>query len=407
MNNILLIDYGATRIKSMCVDIDDNIIIDSIEIPSPSIINYSNDPNRFEIPAIKYAEAFNIIVNKFNNINAICICSEMHGFVYNDTYISWKDQRSFIDEIDREKFLLTTGMILRKGLPYSILYNIKSKTKFKFYTLIDYILEKNNVKDLHSSYTLAASTGLINVHSKTWIEDFNYLDFFPISKNEILGTYNSIPIYFGLGDLQSALIGSNIGIDANAVINLGTGSQVAVLTSDINGFEIRPLNHNTFVKVQTHIPCGRALNIISRFIDSIGYNGQFWKLWNNLSVDEILSTDSTSDLNFFESARDYSNHSGHISLRESSCTISNVLPSIARNFIQQYINSLNLLDSNFNIHKVVVSGNISRITKFILPALNALDEKRSYTTIDLATNEETLDGLLKQLRKKNNDNSTW
>lgn len=111
----MLVDFGASRIKSVLIDVDTDFVIDSSSEASPSSLHRIVD-DKFEVPAIQYWNVFESTVKnlilKHGAPDAIYVCSEMHGFVLTRNgepltgYISWKDQRVKIQEVGQyaEKF---------------------------------------------------------------------------------------------------------------------------------------------------------------------------------------------------------------------------------------------------------------------------------------------------------------
>ena len=99
----LLIDFGASRIKSVLLQND--IFINNIDYLPPIPCNYND--RKYEIPISEIKDIFyNIVKNNINNnIDSIFICSEQHGFAlmngdnFITEYISWKDNRA-VDKID-------------------------------------------------------------------------------------------------------------------------------------------------------------------------------------------------------------------------------------------------------------------------------------------------------------------
>ena len=115
MSEILLVDFGASRIKTLLFDSAESAIVDKEECVSPSSRPRAFVENRFEIPIEEYWEALLETAGKIilrhpeKKIKQMWICSEMHGFVltYLDgraitPYISWKDQRANFDDISGE-----------------------------------------------------------------------------------------------------------------------------------------------------------------------------------------------------------------------------------------------------------------------------------------------------------------
>lgn len=416
MSKVILVDFGASRVKSVLVDTDTNIVIDSCLEASPSSLHKIVD-NRFEVPAIEYWNVFESIVNsliiKHGAPDAIYVCSEMHGFILTKDgdpltgYVSWKDQRVKLDTVEhyRDQFFQITGMKLRTGLPFVSLFAIRNQVAgpVRFNTLVDWILIKGGCNNPKSNITLAASTGLVNI-SNEWSTDLIKLSNQDTQFNEItidikeclgyvLLSDHSIPVYGGIGDLQSAMFGAGLGVTVDAVLNLGTGSQVACRYT--TGTETRPDVDGNQISVITHIPCGRALNVFANFVNDISGNNIFWDKWSTITPEQILSVEPVSDINFFEAAWKWNSRGGFISLTEERNTLDLVLPEIARTWIQQYIDAITQLDPNSLCKNVGVIGGLASKSPFIIQVLNSIDTTRMYSYVHSVTGEESLDGLLK------------
>jgi hypothetical protein len=416
VSKVILVDFGASRIKSVLVDTDTDIVIDSYSEPSPSSQHRMLD-NKFEVPAAQYWQVFESSVDSLivghGVPDAIYICSEMHGFVLTRDgepltgYISWKDQRVKMQEVEQytEQFFQTTGMKLRSGLPFVSMFIVRNQFTgtVRFNTLVDWILIKGGCDHPISNITLAASTGLVNNDNK-WSVDLTKLFNQDTQYNKIttdlkecLGhvviSGHSIPVYGGIGDLQSAMYGAGLGVSVDAVLNLGTGSQVACRFRP--GTETRPDVNGHQVSVITHIPCGRSLNVLATFVNNIAGQDIFWDRWNKLTYESILSARPLSNINFFEAAWKWNGEGGSISLSEERNTLDLVLPEIARTWIEQYIEAIDQLDPNSMCKQVGVIGGLATKSSFVIKMLNILDSSRIYNYVKSKTGEETLDGLLK------------
>lgn len=413
MANALLVDFGASRIKSVLINTVTGAVLDSYEEASPSSLHRSTTIDECEIPVDLYWKAFERSVSNFKQVDRIYICSEMHGFVLHGAtdYISWKDQRVKIDTITQhaDRFFEITGMKLRAGLPFVSMFVAKCLIvgPVRFCTLVDYLLIRGGCKNPKSNITLAASTGLVDVNNNQWSTELISLYDVPLDRlsfneittdiNECLGIISiagkQIPVYAGIGDLQSAMHGANFGKDLTAVVNLGTGSQVVC---DINSTtETRPAVSGKPASVITHISSGRALNVLAKFVNDIAGKDIFWSKWVGISLDDVLSATPVSNINFFEAAWQWNGSTGSIGLTEHRSTLDLVLPEIARTWIQQYADAINLIDPNKECTIVGVIGGLASKSHFAVSALNAIDPNRTYQYVSSITGEETLDGLLK------------
>lgn len=395
----LLLDLGATSIK--CALVDGRNIICTKSIPSPSQTNFSKVPGHYTIPASAYKQAVESLLDSMTAepVSGVYVCSEMHGCVCDNDYLSWKDSRANIDLLDPYQFFDITGMKLRSGIAYaSLMFTEINNTTIG--TLIDTFLQGHDTK---TNITMAAAMGLVDKNTNNYSPALTKnLKLATISTDltDLLGYvtvhHKPVPVYAGIGDLQSALVGTGIGVTADAVLNLGTGSQVACVTDDVNGFEIRPMPDGSVVKVITHIPCGRALNILATQFGE----DRFWAEWESLTVKQILDADhSQAQLSFFESAWQYGPDSGFIKFKEGQ-TFTDLIAAVAHSWVIQYINALTLLDPDNKVRIVALSGGVSHKSKFIIPVLEHYSQRKFFLT-ETVTGEETLDGLLKIC---NNDN---
>jgi sugar (pentulose or hexulose) kinase len=451
MSDILLVDLGASRIKALLFDSIGSAIIDKEECASPSTQSSSSIENRFEIPIEDYWEALLESVGKIilrhpdKNIKQMWICSEMHGFVLTHIdgsaitpYISWKDQRANFDGINGEStfeklsaelksFRLITGMNLKPGLPVltlasgvktgsiSELKALGENTNVRVLSLVDWILFRGGEKAPKANITLAAGLGFYDINKRTISQEiFQSQILRPIKisgltiQNDLskpLGNiriFNSdISVFGGIGDFQAAIYGSGLLDRYDGVLNLGTGSQVAVRALDnmpLSDNEVRIMPDGSFLNVITHIPCGRALNVYASFLNSFSIEGGgreiFWEIWSSLSSDSVMKSKLISNLALFESAWGGRDSNGAIGLDEGASSVSEVLAGIAKSWLLQYSNALSKLDPLGNAKKIIVCGGVGQKSKFAIPVLEYLMPHRQFFLASTQTGEETLDGLI-------------
>lgn len=455
MSKILLVDFGASRIKTLLFDVIESVVIDKEERTSPSADSCSPIENRFEIPIEAYWEALLETAGKIilrhpeENIKQMWICSEMHGFVltYRDgcaitPYISWKDQRANFDGIDGEStfeklnselpfFRSMTGMNLKPGLPVLTLASgfragsipeLKALSKgadVRILSLVDWLLFRGGESTPKANITLAAGLGVYDINKQALSEEIlnsKYLHCLNISNLDIqsdiskpLGSISicgaDISVFGGIGDFQAAIMGSGFLDKYDGVLNLGTGSQAAVRainTSESSDHEIRIMSDGSFLSVITHIPCGRALNVFANFLNAFSAEGGgrhvFWKSWSLLFSENIVKSRLVSNLALFESAWGRfpeAKSNGAIGLEEGSSSVSDVLAGIAKSWLLQYSIALNQLDPLGRAKKIIVCGGVGQKSKFVIPVLQHLMPQRNFYLASTITGEETLDGLLR------------
>ena len=100
MDKVLLVDFGATHIKSSIYDLGSECYEGFRKISAPQ--NISNKENEFVVSQKILVKVFNDICELYAayEYTAIFISSQMHGFVLVDghnnpltDYISWQDHR--------------------------------------------------------------------------------------------------------------------------------------------------------------------------------------------------------------------------------------------------------------------------------------------------------------------------
>ena len=318
-------------------------------------------------------------------------------------------------------------MKLKPGLPLTTFASLKKKfinkqTKGYFYllSLVDMLLCYGKVKNAKSNITLQSSLGFHDIsNNKLNYEILNILnlDNSKIKFNEQQENINDtlgvicidsieIPVFAGVGDFQAALYGSGFPENSNAILNLGTGSQVAIISKNkkiIREHERRKLLSGEIASVISHIPSGRALNVVASFIDAIaaashGNQSLFWNLWFDLDAAEILSNQPNSRLSFFDSAWSVDSIHypfGWIALRENQVSIRSVVSEIARSWVEQYVQALSLLDKDSSLSSVSITGGLAHKSKFLIEVFSELKPNYKFKTTNNITGEDTLDGILK------------
>jgi hypothetical protein len=164
----LLIDFGASFIKSIIYNKDTDTYSDPHNVISP--FQTQNEITKQELL---------LILQELipNNIDGILICSILGGYYENDIYHSWK------------KKCLTKNYCLISGL---------------FSNINTFHIHKHHQETTHSEFY---ETGL-----------------------KILGYINDIPIYSALADTLCVVESLNIGKN-DVIVNIGTGSQVITQNS--------------------------------------------------------------------------------------------------------------------------------------------------------------------------------
>jgi len=413
MNKILLVDFGATHIKSTVYSAFDDRWDSFNKIISPQ--NVSDIPGQFVVPQARLTKIFKDIceMHKKDGYEAIFIASQMHGFVAVDAnnkpltdYISWQDQRGQM--LDIENFSKITGMKNRIGLPvHNLAHMVNVENKFdktiKILTLPELLTNVDGKSENIVHNSMAAATGFYDIHKETPSEEILSLIKHDVRLNkstpniEIAGYYGDIPIYVGIGDLQAAIRGVDTGENDAILVNVGTGSQVSVI-SDTKarppGIEYRPYVGDRHLHTITHIPAGRAMNTLIKPFQDMGID--CWAKMRDFSVATVADSDLEVDFAVFESATGYADGGSIKGIKENNFNIDNILASFVRQMCLQYVRYIKKFDCNPDLKWVILSGGIPKSIP-ALPSLVTIYTEKSCIT-SFSDIDETLYGLSKIAR---------
>ena len=221
----------------------------------------------------------------------------------------------------------------------------------------------------YMSKSMAASSGLYDIHSDNWIDEISNIQNIMLPKvnkhiEKMYGYVNfnsqKIPVYGCIGDLQSSI--ASLDLSENEInVNLGTGSQVSHILNCIKGFEIRPLYDSLIFSSISHIPCGRVLNIFSKFFSEIEQTGSeksiFWDIF--FSKADIKNKNKIYlDLNMFQGSYKFNEGGSILKITEDNFDLKVFIDSIKFSLINQYSNIINDCNnqSNNKIKKIILTG---------------------------------------------------
>lgn len=429
--DILLVDFGATRVKCALWSHVRQQVLAVREAPAPHVI--PDAEGRAEAPAEAYWQALEATAGALladaPEAGQLWLCTEMHGMVLADPgadpaaqrYISWKDERASRGPastlsrlvLQRDRIAQLSGMQLRPGLPLVTLAHLAIHGARidgqRLFSLADYLVWRGGEPDPGVHASLAAGTALFDVRTGTWSNELLACagvapDCLRLPRivpaGELLGHIRlagrRIGVYGGIGDLQAAVHGAGFPELAPAILNLGTGSQVLTATPGPVG-DLRPGAAGHSFGAITHIPSGRALNVFAHFFDdcaaAAGGQAFFWSRFCALDTASVLAAPASVELGVFEAAWRYQGGGAIGSIREGSFDLACFLPALARSWLSQYAAALDQLDPQCRHARFLLAGGLSRRAPFILPVLEQLCGRSGQPAAGV-TGEDTLDGLL-------------
>lgn len=292
------IDIGSTTISATVIDTQNNIQVESYTVSNGAEIIVENPAFYEQDPLVlcdKAIRLIEIITDNYKNIKAIGVTGQMHGIVYIDkngnavsNLITWQDKRadeSFKNEVTYcDNIFELTGQTVNTGFGFATHYyncinNLVPDNTYSFCSIMDYLVMKlteTTFPLLHSS--VAASFGLFDIKglkfktdaiSKLGIDNVTLPkvtdDFY------IVGRYKNIPVSVAIGDNQASFIGAVDNLDDTILVNIGTGSQISMVTDSFEEnetLELRPLIKNKYILCGSALCGGKSYAILEKFFRS-------------------------------------------------------------------------------------------------------------------------------------------
>ncbi len=294
--NVIGLDIGTTTICGIAVDAQSGKLLKSVTLDNDSFIEgkpfekIQSPENIIEKVTRLASELF----AQFAPVCAVGITGQMHGIVYTDEngkavspLYTWQDgsgNQPYDGGTYASVLSEATGYNVASGFgAATCFYHVKNglipPSAVKLCTIHDYaamVLTGRKMPLMHSSD--AASFGLFNIEEgcfdKSAIEkaglDFNL---FPdvTCDFDAVGEYNGVPVCVAIGDNQASFIGSVRTMDGCALVNMGTGGQISMLT-DLkkapDNMEIRPLCSGKNILVGCSLCGGRAFAVLADFFNA-------------------------------------------------------------------------------------------------------------------------------------------
>lgn len=275
------IDIGTTSICAVKLDLKSGGITKCIALPNDSFIHSSKEFERIQDCEKIYKTVTKLVEPLCgSDVKAIGISNQMHGVLYTDKnakalspLYTWQDARGALEFKDGKTYADTCGAPSGYGLVTDF-YNrnnfLVPKETAYIMTIGDYIALKLCGKTEPTMHiTNAASLGLFDAESNIFKSDVSYLPQVT-PEIKIIGEYKGIPVTVAFGDNQASFIGS-VRDDSFALINVGTGSQISMLTKlakPTDGIEFRPFDGQKYLAAGCALCGGRAFSMAERFLAS-------------------------------------------------------------------------------------------------------------------------------------------
>lgn len=276
------IDIGTTSICGVVVDPETGEITKSKTLPNTSFLKSENDFERIQNPEIIMNTVCNLIdFLDAKDASAIGFSGQMHGIVYVDEngkavspLYTWQDERAAKEYENGKSYAQKIGCFAGYGLATDF-YNEKNglvPANAKYLcTIADYaVMCLCGIKKPLVHITNAASLGCFDIKKNCFTVDNSRLPDVT-AEFSVAGIYNGIPVCVALGDNQASFIGSVSDAD-DALINVGTGSQISWLTENpvfADGVENRPFDGERYLAAGCALCGGRAFAMLEGFFREI------------------------------------------------------------------------------------------------------------------------------------------
>ncbi len=275
------IDIGTTSICAVLVDVSTKTVIKTVSCKNDSFIKTSNTWEKIQDVSIIERHVFDLLDEIYcDDVKSIGVTGQMHGIVYVNSeglsvspLYTWQDERgalpkentSYADSIGaRPGFGLATDL-------YNEDNNLVPKDAVKFCTIHDYIVMRLTGRKspyIHSSD--AASFGAFDVKSNSFtVKNARIPEY--TSKLAIAGEYKDVPVSVAIGDNQASFLGAGC-TDGDALANVGTGSQISIMTKSAEvkeGLELRPLYEDKYLLAGCAICGGRSYAMLEGFFKEV------------------------------------------------------------------------------------------------------------------------------------------
>lgn len=293
---IIGLDIGTTSISAVVAE--DKKVIHSVTLQSNSGLAARFGENRLQSADIiteKVIEIKEKLVNEYAPIDAIGVTGQMHGILYIDKngnaispFYTWQDKSgdlNYLSSTYSDYLRSLTGYNSPSG--YGLVTDFSNRILGRvpeeavmLCNIQDYVTMK--LINSRSPVTHISNAGGLGFYSPDRFDfDDSALDkislerrFLPktLADAEVIGNdCNGIPVTVAIGDNQASFLGSVTDSKNSILVNIGTGSQISVLTArtkeNFTAGEARPFSRTENLLVGAPLCGGRAYALLKSFFE--------------------------------------------------------------------------------------------------------------------------------------------
>ncbi len=329
------VDVGASFVKVALLDPVAGTLVTRSRRPFPSLVcDRVLGAREGDADAIvaQVRSAIEEAAEGADAVDGVVVCGQMHGVVLTtpegraiSPFISWQDQRAAGDVFAEVQHrlgdaILATGNELRVGSPVTVLHALRRAGELPDgaipASLPDFVISALAGHAVRSHPTNAAAHGAWDVANARWhdgtigelgLDRLRWPD--AAADAEVVAHVSiagrEVPVLAALGDQQAALLGVALTPDEVSV-NAATGSQVSAIarTPDAGAWQVRPYVDGCFLRTVTHLPAGRALNVLVRLVAELAPDLAEDAVWARIAAAAERATGTRLEVNpaFFEAA---------------------------------------------------------------------------------------------------------
>ena len=290
------LDIGTTSICAVVLDGDGKIVYTTTRANDTHI--KSEDGARMQDAEEIFSVCETIYKEVLANfkIKSVGVSGQMHGIIYINSdgfslspLYSWQDERGnlpYLNSTYAKTLSEKTGYKMATGFGCTSLYYDTLNEKIpdgavSFCTVGDYVaMRLVRRKSPLINETNAASLGLYDIKNHTWDKKAILSaglseSLFPEVSSEVtlLGVRgDGAAIYTAIGDNQASVYGAEQSVDS-LIINIGTGSQISVITEEYitppDECEIRPYFNGKYLALGCALCGGYSYKLLRDFYNSI------------------------------------------------------------------------------------------------------------------------------------------
>ncbi len=382
------IDAGSSFIKGAILDLDRLEIRSPQRVPFPPFVE-GLPPGCREVEPGLIVHAVESVLARLREQEPRChglvLCGQMHGFVLVDAageaasnYISWLDRRVTAESFEQLRAKLSDsqfrelGNEFRSSIALPMLWWLKQQGTLPPGTvtpvsIADFVAGQLCQTRPVMDPTQAAAFGGLRLGTTDWYRELiDELDLTAIAWPEVrptgsvAGRWQGLPCYASIGDQQCALAGALLG-EREISVNIGTGSQVAMITSSLpsDRLQTRPYFDGQFLRTITHIPGGRALSALVHLLTELGATTEE-DAWPRIqaAVAATPTTDVEAGIAFFPGP--CGDHGFLNGLHEDNLHVGPVFRAVFESMAKNCEATARQLDPSRNAERLVFSGGVSR-----------------------------------------------